>query len=129
VQGLFLGGAVATGYAVATPRPGGGIAAIAGRSRAAAAVACGAFGGVAALALTQAGFLLVGGTIHAVALASLGSQMALTPLGTMLGEPAFGPLAQALVAAFEGTAFGVGLALGLTSPLPRPVAPPNHGPF
>ena len=116
-EGLCLGAAVAAGYAVSTPRPGGGIAAPAGRARAAAALASGACGATAALALAWTGHPLVGGAIHAVAQASRGSQMALTPLGALLGEPAFGPLTQALVAAFEGGLFGLGLAWGLTRPL------------
>ena len=57
---------------------------------------------------------MVGGVIHAVAQASAGSHVELTPLGSWLGEPAFGPLTQRLVAAFEGGLFGFGLAWGLT---------------
>jgi hypothetical protein len=56
----------------------------------------------------------VGGTIHAIAQASLGGQAALTPLGRLIGEPGFGPLTAALISLGEGAMFGLGLALGLT---------------
>lgn len=119
LDGLILGAAVAAGYALSTPRPGGGIAALTGRARLVASLAMGGCGAAAALLLSWAGRPLVGGTIHAVAQASQGSQMALTPLGALLGEPAFGPVTQALVAAFEGALFGLGLAWGLSSPAAR----------
>ena len=66
------------------------------------------------MALTLAGRPLVGGTIHAIAQASAGSQATLTPLGRLIGEPDFGPLTAALIATGEGALFGLGLALGLT---------------
>ncbi|HQZ39744.1 MAG TPA: winged helix-turn-helix domain-containing protein [Vicinamibacterales bacterium] len=119
VEGLVIGAAVAAGYALSTPRPGGGIAALTGSARRVAALASGGCGAAAGLLLSWAGHSLVGGTIHAVALASQGSQIALTPLGALLGEPLFGPVTQALVAAFEGGAFGLGLAWGLSSPAAR----------
>ncbi|MDH4065678.1 MAG: hypothetical protein OEW19_14875, partial [Acidobacteriota bacterium] len=116
-EGLCLGTAVAAGYVASTPRPEGGIAALTGRARVVAALACGASAAAAALGLASMGRPLVGGMIHAVAQASQGSHMALTPLGALLGEPAFGPVAQALVAAFEGGMFGLGLSWGLTRPM------------
>ena len=67
-----------------------------------------------AIALSLSGSPLVGGIINAVAQASAGSQVALTPLGRWIGEPAFGPLTRTLVAAAEGALFGFGLAWGLT---------------
>jgi hypothetical protein len=70
--------------------------------------------GVAALALALAGRPLVGGTIHLIADASAGSQVNLTSLGRLIGEPDFGPLTSALIATGEGALFGFGLALGLT---------------
>ena len=57
---------------------------------------------------------LVGGTIHAIAETSTGSQAVLTPLGRLIGEPDFGPVTAALIAAGEGALFGSGLAAGLT---------------
>ena len=60
----------------------------------------------------------MGGTIHALAQASAGATISLAPLGALLGEPSFGPLTRALVAAFEGAFFGVGLAGGSRQPAP-----------
>ena len=74
------------------------------------AVAC----GLAALALAAAGRPLVGGTIHEVAQAFAGAQVALTSLGRLIGEPGFGPVTAALLGLGEGALFGAGLALGLT---------------
>ena len=68
----------------------------------------------AALALAVAGRPLVGGTIHLIADASVGSQVNLTSLGRFIGESDFGPLTAALIATGEGALFGFGLALGLT---------------
>jgi hypothetical protein len=56
----------------------------------------------------------VGGTIHAIAQASVGSQATLTPLGQLIGEPDFGPLTAAVIGTGEGALFGLGLTLGLT---------------
>jgi len=74
------------------------------------AVACAA----AALALAVLGIPLVGGTIHAIAKASSGSEAALTPLTRLLGEPDFGVLARTMIGSGEGAIFGLGVALGLT---------------
>ena len=114
LEGLCLGAAVAIAYAATTTLREGGIAALSGRDRWRTAGACAAASGLAAVGLSLAGAPLVGGTIHAVALASAGSQVALSPLGGWIGEPAFGPLTQTLVAASEGGLFGFGLAWGLT---------------
>jgi DNA-binding winged helix-turn-helix (wHTH) protein len=119
VQGAVLGGTVAVGYAVTTARHGGGIVAPTGAARWRAAVTAAALTGLAGAVLSRMGFPLVGGIIHHVAAASRGSQMILTPLGAWLGEPAFGPLTQALVGAAEGAFFGFGLTWGLTRRLPR----------
>jgi len=64
--------------------------------------------------LSASGRPLVGGTIHAIAQASQGSQAALTPLGRIIGEPDFGPITRALIGMGEGLFFGAGLAVGLT---------------
>jgi hypothetical protein len=74
------------------------------------ALAC----GLGALSLTLAGRPLVGGTVHAIAQASQGSQASLAPLGALIGEPDFGPIARGLIGTAEGALFGLGLALGLT---------------
>lgn len=114
VEGLLLGGAVAAGYAWATVRPEGGIAAPSGAERWRTAATCALGGALAGTALSLAGRPLVGGIIHGVAQAFQGSQVSLAPLGAWIGEPAFGPVTQTLVAAAEGGLFGLGLAWGLT---------------
>ncbi len=114
LDGLVLGGAAALGYAVATRGTTWGVATPRGARRwqtlALTAVAC----GMAALALAVAGRPLVGGTVHAVAVAFAGAQVALTPLGRLFGEPGFGPVSAALLGLAEGALFGAGLAFGLT---------------
>jgi DNA-binding winged helix-turn-helix (wHTH) protein len=113
-EGLAIGAAAGLGYAVATGTALGGLAAPRGRQRlitaAATSLACGA----AALILTLVGRPLVGGTVHAIAEAAQSSQMLLTPLSRLLGEPDFGPVSAAVIGTAEGALFGTGLALGLT---------------
>ncbi len=125
VEGLCLGATIGAGYAATTRRRGGGIARPTGAERWRVAAVMAVCGGVTATALSAFGSPMVGGLIHAVAQASAGSQVQLTPLGNWLGEPSFGPLTQRLVAAFEGGLFGFGLAWGLTR---RVGWPANSGP-
>ena len=125
VEGLCLGAAIGAGYAATTRRRGGGIARPTGAERWRVAAVMAVCGAVTAMALSAFGSPMVGGLIHAVAQASAGSQVQLTPLGNWLGEPSFGPLTQRLVAAFEGGLFGFGLAWGLTR---RVGWPANSGP-
>jgi DNA-binding winged helix-turn-helix (wHTH) protein len=114
IEGLVIGGTAGFGYAVATRRTEGGLAAPVGTRRLGAAVFTAAACGAGALALTLAGHPLVGGTINAIARAAHGAQVSLAPLGRLLGEPDFGRVSQALLGAGEGALFGFGLALGLT---------------
>ena len=114
VEGLVIGGAAGLGYAAATSRLEGGLAAPRGRRRLGTAALTAAACGAAALSLTLAGRALVGGTIHLVAQASVGSQATLTPLGRLIGEPGFGPISATVIGTAEGALFGFGLALGLT---------------
>ncbi len=114
VQGLVLGAGIGLGYAIATRDVPSGLAAPRGRRRAVLAGATILTGALAALALAVAGLPLAGGTVHAIAQATAGSRLALTPLGLLVGEPGFGPVTRALIAMAEGGLFGGGLALGLT---------------
>jgi hypothetical protein len=114
LEGLVIGGAAGLGYALATPHAHGGLAAPRGRRRFIVGVVVAAACGVAALGVTLMGRPLVGGTINAIAQASQGSQAALTPLGSLIGEPGFGPVTRAVIGTGEGALFGLGLALGLT---------------
>ena len=113
-DGLALGAAAGLGYAAATGPTLGGLPTPHGRDRLNAASVVGLACGLAALALTLAGRPLVGGTIHAIATAAQGSQMLLTPVARLIGEPDFGPVTSALIGTSEGVLFGAGLALGLT---------------
>jgi DNA-binding winged helix-turn-helix (wHTH) protein len=114
LEGLAIGGAAGLGYALSTPHPGGGMAAPRGRRRLWTAGAIAAACGLTALTIALAGRPLVGGTIHLIAQAAVGSQAAMTALGRFIGEPDFGPVTAALIAISEGALFGAGLALGLT---------------
>lgn len=114
LEGLAIGGAAGLAYSVATVHSEGGLAAPRGRQRFVVAGIIAAACGLAALALALAGRPLVGGTIHIIAQATVGSEAVLTPLGRLIGEPDFGPVTAALIATSEGTLFGLGLALGLT---------------
>ena len=114
LEGLALGGAAGLAYGLATSHSDGGLAAPRGRRRFLVAAATAAACGLVALALAVAGRPLVGGTIHLIADASVGSQVNLTSLGRFIGESDFGPVTSALIATGEGALFGFGLALGLT---------------
>jgi DNA-binding winged helix-turn-helix (wHTH) protein len=122
IEGLAIGAAAGAGYALATTRATGGLAAPLGRRRLYAAAITALCVGLAALALALSGRPLVGGTVHAIARAAQGSQVALTPLARLIGEPDFGPWTRAIIGAGEGALFGFGLALGLTR-RPRPARP------
>jgi len=114
VEGLVVGGGAGLGYSLATRGAEGGLAAPRGRRRLGVAGLTAAACGLAALGLTLAGRPLVGGTIHAIAQASRGSQATLTPIGRLIGEPDFGPVTASVIGTGEGLLFGFGLALGLT---------------
>jgi O-antigen/teichoic acid export membrane protein len=51
--------------------------------------------------------------LHLIAREARGSQISLTPLGRLIGEPEFGPVSQALIAAWEGGLFGLGVGIAL----------------
>jgi DNA-binding winged helix-turn-helix (wHTH) protein len=113
-EGVVIGAAAGLGYAVATRRLEGGMAAPRGRQRLYAALLTALLCGVGGLALTISGRPLVGGTIHVIAQAARGSKITLAPLGQLIGEADFGPLSQAIVGFCEAALFGFGLALGQT---------------
>jgi DNA-binding winged helix-turn-helix (wHTH) protein len=114
LEGVAIGAAAGLGYAVTTSGGNGGLAAPRGGRRLRVAVATAAACGLAALLLAVSDRPLVGGTIHAIAHASHGSQVELTPFSRWIGEPDFGPVSRALIGTGEGALFGLGLALGLT---------------
>ena len=114
LEGLAIGAAAGLGYAAATALAEGGLAAPRGWRRGATAAVVGLACAAATLILALAGRPLVGGTVHLIAQASQGSQVLLTPLGRLLGEPDFGPVTAAVLGTGEGLLFGLGLAFGLT---------------
>jgi DNA-binding winged helix-turn-helix (wHTH) protein len=107
LEGLVIGAGAGAGYALGR-RPGP-----AARSRIHRAAVIAAFCAVGALALTWAGRPLVGGTLHVIGREARGSQISLTSLGRLIGEPGFGPVSQALIAAWEGGIFGFGVGIAL----------------
>jgi hypothetical protein len=114
LEGLVLGAAAGVGYALATRRAEGGLATPRGRERLEAALVTALMCAIGGLALSTSGRPLVGGTIHAIAEASAGSQAMLTPLGRLIGDPNFGPVTRTVIGTGEAGIFGLGLALGLT---------------
>jgi hypothetical protein len=113
LEGLVIGLTAGLGYTIATSGITGGLAAPRGRQRFRAASLTAVLCGLGAFTLTAAGHPLVGGTIHEIARAARGSEITLTPLARLIGEPDFGPVSQRLIGTGEGAVFGFGLALGL----------------
>jgi DNA-binding winged helix-turn-helix (wHTH) protein len=114
LEGLGLGAAAGLGYALATPRPDGGMAAPRGGERVMAAFVAGLCCALAAIVLTWAGRSLAGTSLNMMARAFQGSQVGLAPLAGLVGEREMGPLTRTVLAAYEGLLFGIGLILGLT---------------
>jgi hypothetical protein len=113
-EGLVLGGASGLGYALATPRADGGMAAPRGRERVRAVLVTGACCAAAAVALASNGSYLGAMSLDLMAHAFPGSQVGLAPLARLLGEAEPGLLTSLVISAGEGFLFGSGLALGLT---------------
>ncbi|MBP7147236.1 MAG: transcriptional regulator [Acidobacteria bacterium] len=114
LEGVVLGGAAGLGYALATPRAGGGMATPRGGRRLAVAAATGLACALAAALLALAGRHLGAMSLDLLAHTFPDSQVGLDPLAHALGEPQAGRLTASLISAFEGLMFGFGLALGLT---------------
>ena len=123
IEGLVIGASAGLGYAIATSQVDGGFAAPRGRQRLRAAALTALLCGTGALTLTLAGHPLVGGTLHGIARQARGSQITLTPLAHLIGEPDFGPVSQRLIGTCEGAIFGLGLAFGL---MRRPSSRTSH---
>lgn len=128
IEGVVLGGAAALGYAITTRRPGGGgIASPTGRARWATVLTVAASCALGGILLASMGRPLVGGLINTIAQASRGSQLALTPLAALAGDPSFSTPTIALLAILEAGLFGAGLAWGLTKrPAARRSSPSPH---
>lgn len=113
-EGLVMGGAAGLGYALSTPRAGGGMATPRGKSRLLAAlvtgICCAAAGGVLAWSGSHLGAM----SLDFMAQTFPGSQVGLDPLAHLLGETEPGSVTRITISAFEGLMFGFGLILGLT---------------
>jgi hypothetical protein len=113
-EGLVMGGAIGLGYALATPRPEGGMATPAGWARARVALVTGLAGAIAAVGLASTGSHLGAMSLDFMARSFPGSQVSFEPIARLLGESAPGWLTRVAIGAGEGFAFGAGLAFGLT---------------
>jgi DNA-binding winged helix-turn-helix (wHTH) protein len=113
-EGLVMGGAIGLGYALATPRPEGGMATPAGWTRARVAALTGLAGALAALALAATGSHLGAMSLDFMARSFPGSQVSFEPIAHLLGESAPGWLTRVAIGTGEGFAFACGLAFGLT---------------
>ena len=114
LEGLALGGATGLGYALATPRPGGGMATPHGRERGRAVLAAAAACALAAVILSATGSYLGAMSLDLLAHRFPGSEVRLDPLAHLLGEAAPGPWTRNAVGAWEGWMFAAGTVLGLT---------------
>jgi hypothetical protein len=123
LEGLIIGASAGLGYAIGTSGIESGLATPRGVQRLRAAALTALLCGAGALLLALAGRPLVGGTLHGIARQARGSQITLTPLAQLIGEPDFGPTSQRLIGTGEGAVFGFGLALGLTR---RPSSRTSH---
>jgi DNA-binding winged helix-turn-helix (wHTH) protein len=95
-EGVLLGGAVGLGAWLAARM--GSLR----RGMATAALA----GGVAGAIIPLLGGRMLGGSLDLLAQHFPGSQLRLSQLGTLFGEPGFGPVSQIVTGALEGALFG-----------------------
>ncbi|HEY3174820.1 MAG TPA: winged helix-turn-helix domain-containing protein [Candidatus Polarisedimenticolia bacterium] len=114
-EGVVIGAAAGLGYALATPRPGGGgMATPRGQSRLKAAAVTGIACAAAGVLLTWTRGHLLGVSLDFMARTFQGSQVGLAPLARVFGETEVGPVTRTILSAYEGFCFGLGLILGLT---------------
>lgn len=113
-EGLVIGGAAGLGYALSTPRAGGGMASPRGKARLLAAVVTGVCCAAAGGLLGWTGSHLGAMSLDFMAQTFPGSQVGLAPLAHLLGEAEPGPMTRTVISACEGLMFGFGLVLGLT---------------
>jgi DNA-binding winged helix-turn-helix (wHTH) protein len=113
-EGLALGGAAGLGYALATPRAEGGMAAPHGRERARAVLITGVCCALAAVLLAATGSYLGAMSLDFMARAFPGSQVGLAPLSRLLGEREPALVTRIVISGGEGLLFGSGLVFGLT---------------
>jgi len=113
-EGLAIGAATGLGYALATPRRGGGLATPSGLARLGAALLAGSICGCTTALLAWHGSFLGAMSLDLLAAAFPGSQVGLAPVARLLGEDSPGVISRVVVSAWEGLVFGTGVILGLT---------------
>ncbi len=113
-EGLVIGAAAGLGYALSTPRRGGGMAAPSGSARLRVVLATAVSCCLACIGLSLSGGRLGGVSLDLMARSFQGSQVGLAPLAHLLGEPELGNRTRTVFAAYEGLLFGAGLVVGLT---------------
>ncbi|MDQ3477713.1 MAG: transcriptional regulator [Pseudomonadota bacterium] len=101
-EGAVLGAAVGLAAWLAS-RPGAGQSVRRGVASAALA------GGAAGLAIQLAGGRLMGGSLALLASHFPDSRLRLDQVGSLLGEPGFGPVTQAVTGTLEGALFSAGI--------------------
>ena len=114
IEGLGIGLGAAFGYALSTPRAGGGLAAPSGGARLRTMLVTGIFCALAAFLLAARGRYLGAMSLDLLAHAFAGSQVGLEPLARLLGEAEPGTRTRLLVSTGEGLMLGAGLAFGVT---------------
>jgi hypothetical protein len=113
-EGFVVGAGAGLGYALATHPQSGGLAAPRGLLRVRAALVVGLVCAAGFTGLARSGGHLGGVSLDFMARSFQGSQVGLSPVAHLFGEPELGPRTQIALAAFEGLLFGAGLSLGLT---------------
>jgi DNA-binding winged helix-turn-helix (wHTH) protein len=113
-EGLVVGAAVGFGYALATPRREGGMAAPTGSDRLRVALVTGLSGAAAAAVLAATGSHLGAMSLDFMARSFPGSQLTFGPIARLLGEEGPGLVTRVVIGAGEGLFFGSGVAFGLT---------------
>jgi DNA-binding winged helix-turn-helix (wHTH) protein len=113
-EGLAIGGATGLGYALATPRRRGGLAAPTGMRRVWAALLAGAICAAVTAGLGAQGSYLGAMSLDVIAGAFPGSEVRLDPVARLLGEASPGVRTRVVVSAWEGLVFATGVVFGLT---------------
>lgn len=113
-EGLVIGAAIGLGYALSTPRQGGGMASPHGAARLRVALVTGLICAAAGCGLAWSGRYLGAMSLDFMARSFPGSQVGLAPLARLLGEAEPGGVTRLAISAWEGFMFGAGMVLGLT---------------
>jgi hypothetical protein len=113
-EGFAIGAATGLGYALATPRRGGGLATPGGVRRLAAALLAGVICALTTALLAWHGSFLGAMSLDLLAAAFPGSEVGLAPVARLFGEESPGVISREVVSAWEGLWFGTGVILGLT---------------